>query len=49
MLELKKIIFLAALIAFSFANVYPEEGQEAENVKVPINVNNRFNNWLKHL
>ena len=44
MLDLKKMIFLAALIAFSFANVYPEEGDGAENIKVPININNnKFN------
>ncbi len=44
MLDLKKMIFLAALIAFSFTNVYPEEGDGAENIKVPININNnKFN------
>ena len=47
MLNLKKIIFLAALIAFSFANIYAEEEQEAGNVKVPINFNNKLSPKVK--
>ena len=44
MLNLKKIIFLTALIAFSFVYLQAEEVDvaEADNVKVPINFNNRF-------
>ena len=37
MLDLKKIIILAALIVFSFTALTAEEEQAAENVKVPIN------------
>ena len=47
MLNLKKIIFLAALIAFSFADICAQEGQEAGNVKVPINFNNKLNTKVK--
>lgn len=37
MLDLKKIILLAALSVFSFTALTAEEEQAAENVKVPIN------------
>ncbi|MBQ3369105.1 type II secretion system secretin GspD [bacterium] len=42
MLNLKKIIFLTALIAFSFVYLPAEEVAEADNVKVPINLNSKF-------
>ena len=43
MLNLKKMIFLTALTAFSFVYLPAEEVAEADNVKVPINLNNKFN------
>ena len=42
MLNLKKMIFLTALIAFSFVYLPAEEVAEADNVKVPINLNSKF-------
>ena len=49
LLKSKKIIFLAALIAFSFFYLPAEEVAEAENVKVPININNKINPKFKPL
>ena len=43
MLNLKKIIFLTALIAFSFVYLPAEEVAEADNVKVPINLTANLN------
>ena len=43
LLKSKKIIFLTALIAFSFFCLAAEEVAEADNVKVPINLNNKIN------
>ena len=42
LLKLKKIIFLTALTAFSFVFLSAEDAQEAENVKVPININSKI-------
>ena len=42
MLNLKKMIFLTALIAFSFVYLPAEEVAEADDVKVPINLNSKF-------
>ncbi|MBO7126443.1 type II secretion system secretin GspD [bacterium] len=42
MLNLKKIIFLTALIAFSFVYLPAEEAAEADSVKVPINLNSKI-------
>ncbi|MBP5592399.1 type II secretion system secretin GspD [bacterium] len=44
MLNLKKIIFLTALTAFSFVCIQAEEVEvaEADSVKVPINLNNKL-------
>ena len=44
MLNLKKIIFLTALTAFSFVFLQAEDVEvaEADNVKVPINLNNKL-------
>ncbi|MBR4531815.1 type II secretion system secretin GspD [bacterium] len=42
MLNLKKMIFLTALIAFSFVYLPAEEVAEADNVKVPINLNSKI-------
>ncbi|MBO4710642.1 type II secretion system secretin GspD [bacterium] len=42
LLKLKKIIFLTALIAFSFVYLPAKEVAEADNVKVPINLNNKL-------
>ena len=42
LLKLKKIIFLTALIAFSFVYLPAKEVAEADNVKVPININNKL-------
>lgn len=42
MLNLKKIIFLIALSVFSFAVLPAEDEPAAENVKVPINRNNKL-------
>ena len=42
MLNLKKIIFLTALTAFSFVYLPAEEVAEADDVKVPINLNSKF-------
>ena len=47
LLRSKNIIFLAALIAFSFAYLPAEEAAEAENVKVPININSKINSKFK--
>jgi general secretion pathway protein D len=42
LLKSKKIIFLTALIAFSFVYLPAEEVAEADNVKVPINLNSKL-------
>lgn len=42
LLKSKKIIFLTALIAFSFVYLPAEEVAEADNVKVPINLNSKI-------
>lgn len=42
MLNFKRIIFPAVLIAFSFVYLPAEEVAEADNVKVPINLNSKI-------
>jgi len=42
LLKSKKILFLTALIAFSFVYLPAEEVAEADNVKVPINLNSKL-------
>lgn len=49
-LKLKTFCLLFALVAFSFAYIQAEdepEEQKADNVKVPININNKANNRFK--